>query len=279
VHTLPASSPRRPLRAALAVARTIERSGARIVHSHFGGYDIPTRLAISAGAHRDRVLIWHYRTALPEGVAGRGAARRIKDFAKYRVLAGRVDRCVAVTTATATEAALRGLGPRAVAISSGCDTDTFRPDPALRADARRRLGLADDDVVLLHFGWYPHRKGNDVLAEAVRLLNERGLGPLVALSVGAPSAAPPLRTLPFTDDVLELHQAADIFVSASRSEAFGNGVVEALACGNVAVATLASGQREIFEGLEGCWTARPGDAESLGRLATPRRSQPPACRR
>jgi glycosyltransferase involved in cell wall biosynthesis len=135
----------------------------------------------------------------------------------------------------------------------------------LRADARRRLGLADDEVVLLHFGWYPHRKGNDVLADAVRLLNERGLGPLVALSVGAPSAAPPLRALPFTDHVLELHQAADIFVSASRSEAFGNGVVEALACGNVAVATLASGQREIFEGLEGCWTARPGDPESLAR--------------
>ena len=63
---------------------------------------------------------------------------------------------------------------------------------------------------------------------------------------------PPVRSLPFTERVEEIHQAADIFVSASRSEGFGNGLVEGLASGCVAVGTLVEGQREIFEGLPGC---------------------------
>ncbi len=77
---------------------------------------------------------------------------------------------------------------------------------------------------------------------------------LVFLSLGAPSSdvLPPVTSLPFRERVEEVHQAADIFVSASRSEGFGNGLVEGLASGCVAVGTLVEGQREIFEGLPGC---------------------------
>ena len=93
---------------------------------------------------------------------------------------------------------------------------------------------------------------------AARRPLERGHEDLVFLSLGAPSSdvLPPVTSLPFRERVEEVHQAADIFVSASRSEGFGNGLVEGLASGCVAVGTLVEGQREIFEGPRGVAGAR-----------------------
>lgn len=61
----------------------------------------------------------------------------------------------------------------------------------------------------------------------------------------------------------EYHQASDVFVSASRSEGFGNGLVEAMACERVAVAAMAEGQIETFAGIDGVVTMPVGDAGAL----------------
>jgi glycosyltransferase involved in cell wall biosynthesis len=164
-----------------------------------------------------------------------------------------VDACLAVTEALADEASRRGLGPKALAITAGCDTESFRPSPSVRARVRAAMGLQSDDILILHLGWAWHRKGGDLLVAAAEQLQQRGHTGLIFASVGATGAGSSLvRSLPFTDRVHELHQAADIFVSSSRSEGFGNGVVEAMATGTVVVAAQATGQREIFEGVSGC---------------------------
>jgi glycosyltransferase involved in cell wall biosynthesis len=131
-------------------------------------------------------------------------------------------------------------------------------------------------------GWSWHRKGGDLLAEAVRSLETTtGPGRVVAYSIGAPEDAllGSVRALPITDRVHEYHQASDIFISASRSEGFGNGLVEAMACERVAVASCAEGQLETFAGLDGVLAIPIDDAAALAkavRTLIDRRSNWPA---
>lgn len=65
------------------------------------------------------------------------------------------------------------------------------------------------------------------------------------------------------DEVARLLASLDLFVSASRSEAFGMAMVEALACGVPVVATATEGAREIVEeGVTGLLVP-VGDVDSL----------------
>ncbi len=250
-----------------AIRAAVASTGCRIVHSHFLGYDAPSALAVARARLRRRRcgLIWHYRTALESDPRARSLPRRLKDGLKYRVIGAGVDRHAAVTKALADEARIRGARGGAEAVVAGCDTDALRPDPEARARARAALNVADDEALVLHFGWHWWRKGGDLLVAAAERLAERGVERVRFVSVGAPEdqEAGPVERIPFTQGVGELHQAADIFVSASRSEGFGNGLMEAFASGTPAVATLVDGQRELFDGVPGCLSLAPGDADAI----------------
>ncbi len=267
--------------AANDLMQIVEGSKACVVHTHFGSYDLAAALAAWRLRRRGRNvgLLWHYRTALEEGVENRSLQRRVKDLVRYRMARRSVDGCLAVTEALADEAARRGLGAKALAVTAGCDTETFRPAPSVRSRVRAAMGLQPDDILILHLGWAWHRKGGDLLVAAAEDLRQRGHTGLIFASVGATDTGSSLvRSLPFTDQVQELHQAADIFVSSSRSEGFGNGVVEAMATGTVVVAALATGQREIFEGVAGCVAVAVDDpvclADGIADLIARRKDWP-----
>lgn len=244
----------------------IEELNCGVVHSHFAGYDQSVAAAVGGTAKSRRpIQIWHYRTSLECPVNERTFVRRCKDMVKYRWYGRSVDRCVGVTEAMAQEVAQRGMRDRAVAVVAGCDTDTFQPSPRNRRAIRGDLGINSTDVFILHMGWSWQRKGGDVLAQAMRILDQRGYANLIVRSIGAAESEveAPVETLPPRSAVQELHQASDIFVSASRSEGFGNGLIEAMACERVAVASSTSGQRELFSGLDGCRSVAVGNAEEL----------------
>lgn len=265
IFLLEQTSPRPSCAGRAELLKVLEETQADIAHSHFGTFDTSLAAAVRAlPAERRPGLVWHYRTALEAPVGERSPVRRLKDLLRYRWWGRGVDLCIGVTHAMGMEAAARGMGSRAIGIVSGCDTDRFHPDAAMRSAGRTQLGAADDDVVILHLGWQWHRKGGDLLARALQTLDDPRV---IAYSIGADPKAceSPVRSLTMTPDIELLYNAADIFVSASRSEGFGNGLVEAMACGKVAVAALADGQRELFEHLDGCVAVPIGDGNALAR--------------
>lgn len=271
VVVLPECPARGSAHATDAIAALISERNPTIVHTHFGSYDLATERAVRR-IRRTRgtapALVWHYRTALEEAVGDRGFVRRVKDWLKYARAGRRIDLCVSVTRALAEEVVARGMpANRSIAVPAGCDTESFVPavDADARQEARDILGVGPDDICVMHLGWHWYRKGGDVLADAGRILASRGHRNIHFFSVGAPAdeVAAPVRRLEPTDAIAELYAASDIFVSASRSEGFGNGLVEAMSCGCVAVAAIATGQQEIFAGVSGVVPVEIGSARAV----------------
>ena len=116
------------------------------------------------------------------------------------------------------------------------------PSPERRRTTRRRLGLADDQPVVLAIARHEHHKGLDVLVPAVAAL--RPARPdLVVLVAGRPGRATAdltaaisargcadvIRLLGARTDVPDLITAADVVVIPSRVEGLPGAVLEAMA--------------------------------------------------
>jgi D-inositol-3-phosphate glycosyltransferase len=182
------------------------------------------------------------------------------------------DRLVANTAEEALQlTGLYGAHPAKVeTVSPGADLGVFQAfGQAGVADARRRLGIAPDAVVLLFVGRVQPLKGPDVVLEAAaRLLAaDPGLrARLRVVLVGGPSGrqqrADPERMrelaarLGIGDVVrfeppcpqLELadwYRAATVMLVPSHSESFGLVALEAQACGTPVVAASVGGLRTV----------------------------------
>lgn len=158
---------------------------------------------------------------------------------------------------------LYGADPGRVAVAlPGVDLGTFSPGSP--APGRRRLGLADDDILLLFVGRIQPLKAPDVLVRAAaHLLRSRpDLRPRLKVVInGGLSGAGIERAgdLPALIDELgladvvsvmspvsrrelaDLYRAADVVVVPSYSESFGLVAVEAQACGIPVVASRVGG--------------------------------------
>jgi len=147
-------------------------------------------------------------------------------------------------------------GGKLAPIPNGVDCARFRPDAALRAEWRARLGL-DARPMILYVGRLCEQKGTDLLIAAYRMLRrtaalvvagpcerfgETHLGPLVAQVRAAGGIyLPPLDDA----DMPGIYNACDVFAMPTRElEMFGMAAVEAQACGKPVVASDHGGLRE-----------------------------------
>jgi glycosyltransferase involved in cell wall biosynthesis len=161
-----------------------------------------------------------------------------------------------------------------VPIPNGVDCVRFRPDAALRAEWRMRLGI-DARPVILYVGRLCQQKGTDLLIAAYRILKRPaalvvagpcelfGMTQLNALVAQIQEAGgiylPPLEDA----DMPGIYNACDIFAMPTRElEMFGMAAVEAQACGKPVVASDHGGLRETVPEKAGV-RFRTGDAADL----------------
>ena len=185
------------------------------------------------------------------------------------------DRLVANTPDEARQLIeLYGATPRQVeTVTPGVDLSVFRPSSV--SDARRRLGLPSDAVVLVFAGRIQPLKGPDVvLCAAASLLR---LAPaladrLVVVFVGGPSGSEvgaPGRLDGLASDLglagsvrfeppcpqrelADWYRAATLVLVPSHSESFGLVALEAQACGTPVVAAAVGGLRTaVRDGFSG----------------------------
>jgi teichuronic acid biosynthesis glycosyltransferase TuaC len=168
--------------------------------------------------------------------------------AKYRPLVLALLRTLDAFIAISPHLLRRSLETTAAAslrfIPQGTDLSAPPPDRQARLAARRRLGLAEEDVLLLNVGSISRRKNLRFLIEALALIPDPALrlvlvGPTLEEDYAAEIAAR-TRELGLEDRVLmpgfredpsDHYAAADVFVFASTAEGFPNVLLEAMAAG------------------------------------------------
>ncbi|MFH1139087.1 MAG: glycosyltransferase [Pseudomonadota bacterium] len=165
----------------------------------------------------------------------------------------------------------QGRAARTAVIPCGVDLDLFRPVD--RKEARKKIGLGDEEKVLLYVGRLDPVKGLDRLLAAFALL--RAKTPLKLLVVGGEGRPPlPPGDGGAADDVVffgrrpqsELpiyYSAADVFVLPSYYESFGLAGLEALACGVPVAAADVGDYRAILRDETMGKVAADGRPESL----------------
>lgn len=181
---------------------------------------------------------------------------------------------------------LRRRGLHQVALwGRGVDTELFHPDRRSVA-MRRRLGVRDGQVLILHVGRLAAEKNLDVLADAFCTADE-ALGPhaVFAIAGDGPSAHrlyrrhPGARRLGFLrpGELAQVYASADVCVFPSRTETCGLVALEAMASGVSVVAADAGGFREnVVHGRTGL-LVEPSDARGFA-LAIVRLALDGVCR-
>ncbi|MFP4058074.1 MAG: glycosyltransferase [Candidatus Brocadiia bacterium] len=180
-------------------------------------------------------------------------------------------RLVAVSRKLKEKMARAGAAHERIAvIHNGVDTALFRP--ADRAAARRALGLAPDQAVLLSAGALLATKGFHHLIAGFAAAGVRGRlciageGPyrpaLEALSraKGVGSRVAFLGRLA-QKELARWYQAADLFCFASLREGCPNVVLEALACGTPVLSTPVGAVPDLVEEGRDGLLFEPGSAE------------------
>lgn len=198
----------------------------------------------------------------------------------------RAERLVAISAEIAGELRVAGVPEARIArIPNGVVLPREETSAAQRAAARRTLGLADDDEVLVYVGRCRAQKAPDLLLSAWRRLQERPRCHLLVVGEGfttdlafraAAQESPRLHLCGRVLDVPRYLAAADALLFPSRGEGLSNALLEALALGLPCVASGIPANVEVLEGAG--LLAPPEDALALARLSAallddPRRRQ------
>jgi glycosyltransferase involved in cell wall biosynthesis len=141
--------------------------------------------------------------------------------------------------------------------------------PAGRVNARRRLGLPSDRLVVLFAGRLERDKGVDDLISVWRTDKPQNS---VLLLLGSKGIKNPvsMRSLPggaqhrsWSPEIASYLGASDIFVLPSYVEGMSNALLEAMAAGVAAVASRVGAAPEMIQDAENGVLVDPGDRPSL----------------
>jgi len=235
------------VRALLRLRAAIRASDADVIHAwmyHSG------LLAFMFARHRRRVLIAIHHTNPFDA----GLPRATRVIALGCLLASRLSGPVVYVAAAAKVRHERaGFSSRqSCVVQVGVDDTTMTPAlPADRTQARQRLGVPENAIVIAHVARYHRDKDQANLLDAfTRALTKAPGMHLLLVGRGLDAANNELRRLielhgiqdnisqvGELDSTLEAFHAADIFCLSSLTEAFPVSLVEAMQCGLLPVVT------------------------------------------
>ena len=163
---------------------------------------------------------------------------------------------------------------RCVLIENGIDTEAY-PCPIDPAEAKRRLGIPADRLVVGAVGRLSPEKGFDTLIRAAdRLLGEGldfeliiagdgGEAANLAGLIGELGRGDRIRLLGYRPDAAEVFRGMDVFALSSLREGLPNVLLEAMASGLPAIATRIAGIPRLVVDSENGLIVPPGSAGAL----------------
>ncbi len=210
---------------------------------------------------------------------GGGSAHDLADSVwqkKQRMLEGENISFVACSRWLESEAKKSALlkGQKITNIPNPIDTHIYKR--GVKEEARKRLGLPLDKKLILFASQRvtTENKGMRYLIDACQQLNIGDQTPCALVILGGHAeevvAQLPLEAYPlgYVNDekrIVDVYQAADVFVLPSLSENLPNTIMEAMACGVPCVAFKVGGIPEEIDHQRNGYVAAYRDAEDLAR--------------
>jgi 1,2-diacylglycerol 3-alpha-glucosyltransferase len=247
------------------IAARVRELDVDVFHAHHPFLLGPAAARLARRQGRPLVFTYHTRyekyahyVPLSRAVVERAAVALSARFAR------RADAVIAPSARVRDELQRQGVRAPIAVVPTGVDLTRFRPGD--RDAARRALGLALDEPLLLYVGRLDREKSVDRLLRAFD--HVAGTLPRARLVlVGPGKEAASLRALAAQlpcaarvsfmgarphDTLAVCYQAADLFLFASETETQGLVLAEAAACGLAAVAVSAPGCDEVVrDGVTG----------------------------
>lgn len=211
-----------------------------LIHSHFG-FCHRILLTRRKDLHNVKVLIHDHMDFSPEGNLHRQKLHTLKWSVLYQLsgigVVSVMERKYKSYWLTANN--------RRWFVPNGLSLRRNVPRELTREERRAQLGISPDQKLCLFLGWDMYRKGVDIAVKAVADLRLKN--PCVHLGLVGFSGQPSeqalnwirertgieplcdwIRFFSSTEDMFSYHRAADVYLSASRKEAFSYGILEAI---------------------------------------------------
>lgn len=182
-----------------------------------------------------------------------------------------------VTNSARVAAQLQGLyktpAERFTTIHTAVETSVFRPAvdrAAQREYICRKMQTDPEKPVLLFVSLSHRRKGLDSLLTAMKSIDAtlwiagRPLGRWYETQIKTEGTGAKIRTIPVTNSLVDLYQAADWFVHPTLYDACANTVLQSMACGLPGLISVQDGAVDhVCDGMNGFMLFHPQDHVEL----------------
>ncbi len=169
-------------------------------------------------------------------------------------------------------------------VPNGLSLMRAEKDELSRQQRREEIGIREDEKLLLFLGWDLNRKGLDIALKGVELCRSK-LIPVKLGVIGVGDGAPNEVAVsflkergldPYSDAIIYMHSYEDIFalnratdgyLSSSRSEAFSNGILEAISQQSPVIVSDIVGTSWSWE-YDGCFKYEVEDGADCSEAIT-----------